>query len=420
MKIVIETPEALHEIGGRDNNEDSIYPSKGSASNNDSLFLVCDGVGGAEKGEIASQTVCSSIPTYFQENPTESVNDLYIDNAVQFAQNQIDHYIEQNPGSKGMGTTMTLLSLNDDGATASWCGDSRIYHIRVGKIKFVSTDHSLVNELIKAGVISEEEAKDHPQKNVITRALQGISMKKVKAETIILTDIKPGDYFFLCSDGILEKITDTLLLNILNENMPDRDKIEKIKGICDGQTRDNFSAYLIHIKNVEGTNIIHPVGASEKITSEDKTHFKVPGKTLHRPQPIGGKRTTYPKKPINQPRIKRKNIYKTISIIFGLLFFVSTIALIYVIIDTRFYWEEKSAEPNGTQTQEFNEPNKPIDEHPNSPGEPDKGGNIKDEPNGDADKSEADTVKKDGKGESSGSGQSAHLYMKTTFKFSSN
>ena len=255
MKLKITTPFALNEIGGRSNNEDSIYPTKGNATQEDTLFVVCDGVGGAEKGEVASRLVCEGFAFYFQQKlmGEDALYDKeFVRGALAYAQGKIDEYLLENPEAKGMGTTLTLVHFNAQGATIAHVGDSRVYHIRGKEIMFKTQDHSFVNGLVRDGIISEEEAKTHPKRNVITRAIQGNSVKPTAADVFVQTDIQKGDYFFLCTDGILEQITDELLVEIVSSDTGNEEKIKRINACCKDRTKDNYSCYLIPIE--KGTN----------------------------------------------------------------------------------------------------------------------------------------------------------------------
>ncbi|MBD5273214.1 MAG: hypothetical protein HDS42_08150, partial [Bacteroides sp.] len=152
-------------------------------------------------------------------------------------------------------------SLNEDNYLVAHIGDSRIYHIRPslydakskrGGIIYQSSDHSLVNDLLKAGEIDEEEARNFPQKNVITRAMQPQLEKRYKADIYTFDDIRGGDYFFLCCDGILEQLSNEKLCEILaDKDLNDTQKLTEIKNICDGNTRDNYSCWLIPIGKVK-------------------------------------------------------------------------------------------------------------------------------------------------------------------------
>ena len=132
-------------------------------------------------------------------------------------------------------------------------GDSRIYHVRPNTgIVYQSSDHSLVNDLLRAGELTEEEAVNFPQKNVITRAMQPNQERRHRADVFSFKDIKGGDYFFLCCDGVLEQLTNDKLCEILSgKNFSDTQKLEAIKQVCDGKTKDNYTCYLIPIDQVD-------------------------------------------------------------------------------------------------------------------------------------------------------------------------
>jgi len=250
MAISIHKPVGLSEKGTRPNNEDALSPIKEFASKNDRLFMVCDGIGGAEKGEAASALTIQSIRKYFKTHPSKKIEQNYIQYAIQYTQSQFDDYLTQNPVARGMGTTLTLLYLADTYVLLAHIGDSRIYQIRDGKILFQTEDHSLVNSLIKNNIITPEEALSHPKRNVITRAIQGNSVSKVQADVAIIRNPQPGDYFFLCSDGILESINDNLLCSILADVRSNEAKMQEILTLCKEHSRDNFSAYLLQISEI--------------------------------------------------------------------------------------------------------------------------------------------------------------------------
>lgn len=269
MKTEIYPPLAIHQIGKRENNEDAVYPIFGKATVNNTLFLVCDGVGGAAKGEVASQLATQSFADFFEKNVFEVSGETFINQAIDFVQDQFDEYIEANPTAKGMGCTLTLLHLHEGGASIAHAGDSRVYHIRNGKIQWQTEDHKMVTEMLKAGVLTLEQAANHPQSNIISRAIQGKTVKPVKADFKLIESIEPNDYFFMCTDGILESISDNLLEDIIGNAENDEAKMQLIQQICQGQSNDNFSAYLIKIRaideveNIEKEEIIIDIDVPE-------------------------------------------------------------------------------------------------------------------------------------------------------------
>ena len=276
MAIFIQHPVFLHEKGRRPNNEDSILPIDDSATSQDRLFIVCDGVGGANKGEIASRMVCDIFQVYFNESPTDFVDAKYLNDGLKFVEQKLTEYIEEHPECRGMATTLTVVYFDDKNnrAVAGWCGDSRIYQIRNGKIKFVSDDHSLVNELVKRGEITAEEALVHPQRNVILRAISG-QKSPTKIDVVELNDIQKDDYFLLCTDGILESIDNRILLTLLKNTSCDIEDVnQKIKDLCSQYSNDNFSMYLLKVDKVsslfsesKATKVL-PMSATAKATDE--------------------------------------------------------------------------------------------------------------------------------------------------------
>lgn len=244
MKISLYPPLSIHEIGQRPNQEDSIIQWKNS------LFVLCDGMGGHEKGEVASNTVCQSLATWFEQNVNSDApfTDDQLREALEYAYQQLDQYADGNP--KQMGTTLTLLYIHKQGVTAAHIGDSRIYHIRpeVG-VLYQSRDHSLVFDLFQSGEISYEEMLNFNQKNVITRAMTPGEDNRHRPDIIHISDIQSGDYFYMCSDGMLEQMSNDELATLLSSKAKDENKRQQlIAATSDNQ--DNHSAWLIHVKDV--------------------------------------------------------------------------------------------------------------------------------------------------------------------------
>lgn len=248
MRIELYPPLSIHEIGHRPNQEDSI------AQWDNRLFVLCDGMGGHEKGEVASQTVCQSIVTWFEDNiKDDSFSDNQLREAIEYAYTELDKYDDGNP--RKMGTTLTLLYIHNRGVTAAHMGDSRIYHIRPSQhdegILYQSRDHSLVFDLFQAGEISYDEMATFSQKNIVTRAMTPGEDNRMRPDIIHVTDIRPDDWFVLCSDGMLEQIDrdGNLLLALFVSQAPDTQKRDHFLSET-LNNQDNHSAWLIHIKDV--------------------------------------------------------------------------------------------------------------------------------------------------------------------------
>ena len=243
MKIEIYPPLCIHELGQRANQEDAI------AQWDNRLFVLCDGMGGHEKGEVASQTVCQSLVKWFEGNIKDDFfSDDQLREATEYAYTELDKFDDNS--LRKMGTTLTLLYIYNSGVIAAHIGDSRIYHIRPNEtILYQSRDHSLVFDLFQAGEISYEEMSTHPQKNIITRAMSPGKDNRHRPDIIHITDIKPDDYFYMCSDGMLEQMTNDELLSLLSANTSDEDKQKRLTELT-ANNQDNHSTWLIRIKNV--------------------------------------------------------------------------------------------------------------------------------------------------------------------------
>ncbi|MBR3481067.1 MAG: serine/threonine-protein phosphatase [Prevotella sp.] len=283
MRIEIYPPLSIHVIGHRDNQEDALWPLQATAA--DRLFVLCDGMGGHEKGEVASQTVCQALGKWFSEhvNPDVPFTDDRLREALEYAYQQLDKYADGSP--KQMGTTLTLLYIGTNGVTAAHIGDSRIYHIRPfssplggkatgrrtvlgngreGAVLYQSRDHSLVFDLFQAGEITYEEIATYPQKNVITRAMTPGTDNRMRPDIIHITDIQTNDYFYLCSDGMLEQMGNDELVNILSAKETDESKRQQLVTATIGN-QDNHTAWLIHVKEVIKED------GDDKLTNEEPT-----------------------------------------------------------------------------------------------------------------------------------------------------
>jgi protein phosphatase len=260
MAITISNQSFFSEVGKRANNEDN------GGWNEGSTYIVCDGVGGNERGEIASEIITSTLLQIYKENLNTPV-----DLALNTAEIKLSNYIAQNPESLGMASTLVMTIIKPNGIQIAWVGDSRIYQFRNGEIIFRTTDHSWVNEALAAGIITAAEAENHPKSNVITRAIHG-NHKTVQAQEFWLTDIQKNDLFLLCSDGVLETWSDQELC-LLFSNSDDTDFIaNKIKQECAETSKDNNTAIVYKIESVEG---FEPFNPKSKSVGESKVSVAV-------------------------------------------------------------------------------------------------------------------------------------------------
>lgn len=234
--------------GKRDYNEDSIFPNAEIPTQLNNLFLVCDGVGGQSKGEIASDLCCTQLNQFFTQQNVEVSNELIINEAIQFVEEKFNSYIEENPEAGDMASTITLLHLHSGGATLAHMGDSRIYLFRNGKIIFQTKDHSVVQDLFDAGVLeTEEQMAQHKDRNRINRAMRGSSDKDYKAEIKIISDVQENDLFLLCTDGVLEAFSSVELSELFSQYIDLEEIKNKLTQKCAEKSSDNYSAYVVKI-----------------------------------------------------------------------------------------------------------------------------------------------------------------------------
>ena len=242
---------------GNPHQEDCTFPLPGNVKDTDRLFILCDGMGGHDAGEVASATVCEAMGHSVLKAQPDAEGDFTDSMFQQALTNAFEALDSKDTGAaKKMGTTMTFLKLHSHGCTIAHMGDSRVYHIRPGKnasdtrILFQTKDHSLVNDLIAIGELTEEEAKNSRQKNVITRAMQPHMEHRPKADVYHSADIQPGDYFYLCSDGMLENMENPqICYNFSEAAGTDEEKVHRLTQAT-SENRDNHTAIIVHIMEV--------------------------------------------------------------------------------------------------------------------------------------------------------------------------
>ena len=278
MKFQLHQPQAINELGNRSNQEDAIYPVMGEASSDQRVFVVCDGMGGLDKGEVASEAVskalgemakaiCDVVPKFSDDDFRQCLSKAY--NALDAADTKRE---------ATMGTTMTFLCFHDGGCLVAHIGDSRVYHLRPSLgpengVLFRTRDDSLVQQMYENGEITYEEMRTSPKKNIILKGMQPHQMVRTTATLTHITDVKPGDYFYLCTDGMLEKMDDKELVGILSGSESDELKRQRLIEAT-ATNSDNHSAYLIQVKEVgEGTAEIQQKRKPETTTSVDSNQI---------------------------------------------------------------------------------------------------------------------------------------------------
>jgi serine/threonine protein phosphatase PrpC len=224
------TYKAVSDVGRkRKGNEDSLFVNP-----EQHLFVVADGMGGHAAGEIASKVAVESInefvcltggdeeitwPFGLDENISYDGNRLKT--AIRYANRKVLEATKEKSEYEGMATTVAAVLVDGDSGNIGHVGDSRVYLVRDGEISQLTSDHSWVNEQIQSGVISPDQARTHPLRNVVTRALGGkpdlqVDMQQHKA--------KAGDILLLCSDGLTTMIADDEIARLMRESGGDVDK----------------------------------------------------------------------------------------------------------------------------------------------------------------------------------------------------
>ena len=199
----------------RDHNEDTY-----GISNVDKLWLVADGMGGHDHGELASAMTRDSILHFYKSGKTLKQciiksNQLIIDSSF------------ERGGDLPMGTTVVILTVKQDKFYAAWVGDSRVYKLSGGELTSISTDHSYVQELVDQNLISYEQARTHPHRNVVTQALGVTDNTEIKI-SMSEGKIEIGDKFLLCSDGLTEEVEDAKIEAIMCKDVHPQEMTDQL------------------------------------------------------------------------------------------------------------------------------------------------------------------------------------------------
>jgi protein phosphatase len=243
MALYLDTFGATHAGKVRKNNEDSFLVGEGRDR---SLFAVADGIGGFEAGEVASSIVVDVLKVLA---PSDSLEE-----AIREANRKILESARSDEKLSGMGTTVVAARFRGAGgsssdeplAEVSHVGDSRAYLLRGGEMKPVTEDHSLVAELVRSGDLTRAEASEHPQRNLITRALG--AEEEVAVDTAVLP-VEVGDRLLLCSDGLSDMVPEAKIGEILSSaNDPEGGARALVSAALDGGGADNITVVVIDVR----------------------------------------------------------------------------------------------------------------------------------------------------------------------------
>ena len=233
----------------RTNNQDYVnhYVSRAGRT----MIILADGMGGHRAGNIASEMAVTDLGVAWVDTQIDTVNEVreWFANNLEI-ENQRINQLGQDEAYKGMGTTLEAVAIIDNQAIYAHIGDSRIGLIRGEEYHQLTSDHSLVNELLKAGQLTPEEAANHPQKNIIT---QSIGQKDEIQPDFGMITLEPGDYLLLNSDGLTNMISGSEIYDIVTSDISLADKAATlIRFANNAGGLDNITVALIAV-NEEGT-----------------------------------------------------------------------------------------------------------------------------------------------------------------------
>lgn len=204
------------------------------------LYGVADGMGGHKGGEVASTSARDDLLREL-EGKTPSV--AVLSGAIEEVNRQIYHQQEHDDALTGMGTTLSVLWMSDNFVYIGHVGDSRVYLLRDGEFKQMTLDHSLVEQLVREGVLTEEEAQNHPMRNIITRAIGTDESVEVD---VVVEERRKGDLWLACSDGLHGLVDDRQMRDALRQYAPEKAADVLLKAALDAGGRDNVTLVIVH------------------------------------------------------------------------------------------------------------------------------------------------------------------------------
>ena len=232
---------AISDVGRvRKDNQDSGYAGPW-------LLAVCDGVGGAARGDIASGTAVNEL-RQLDERPGSADLLTRVTDGLHEAHESIAAQVDQDPALSGTSTTATVALFDGQRIAIGHIGDSRGYLFRAGELSQITTDHTFVQSLIDEGRITEEEARIHPHRNLILKALDGLHEVEPDLFAIALA---PGDRVFLCSDGACGVLEDARMADILASGSPEFAAIELVRASLDAGSSDNVTCVVADVLTEE-------------------------------------------------------------------------------------------------------------------------------------------------------------------------
>lgn len=234
----------------RENNEDKfeyfLPEDDATLASKGLVFVVCDGMGGHAAGQIASELACKTFIDVYLHHPAADA-DVALTAAVVAANRFVCDVSHAVPSRRGMGTTLSSLVLLQDQAFVVQVGDSRTYRLRGGELKQLSVDHTWVEEMTRAGVMTREQAESHPSRHMLTRA---IGADRSVTPDVVLLDVQPGDYYLLCSDGLINHVADEAIAETLANYAPSEAAWRLVGHALTGGGSDNCTVLTVRVDEV--------------------------------------------------------------------------------------------------------------------------------------------------------------------------
>lgn len=226
-------------------NQDSIFVSTSSIGKLQNLFIVADGMGGHKAGDVASRVAIDNFVKYVcTTHMTDPANIL--DSGIISINKDVYQMANSNRDFAGMGTTFVAATIMDNHMYIANVGDSRLYVVN-REIKQITRDHSLVEDMVKMGLLDKVDARTHYKKNVITKAI-GVADDKASTPDIFEIEVEVGDKILLCSDGLTNMVDDYEIKKIINNNETLEDAIcQLIEQANENGGKDNISAIIVEV-----------------------------------------------------------------------------------------------------------------------------------------------------------------------------
>ena len=249
----------------RSANEDSFYVRA-------PIFVVADGMGGAQAGEVASKTAAEA----FDIDLPGGAPEPFLRETIEAANRRIHDLAGEDPDRAGMGTTITAAIVNAESEEVAigHVGDSRAYRLRAGKLERLTRDHSLVEEMRRKGQLTDAQAEEHPQRSIITRALGPEPAVEVDVQTV---PSSPGDVFLICSDGLTTMVGDEQIAKLLSGATSMEAAVRALVDEANrAGGRDNITALAFRLEDAaaparaaEGATLIGPTAEAEGLTATE-------------------------------------------------------------------------------------------------------------------------------------------------------